>query len=166
VGWLPVALRALAVVQPLNGSVGYDRLVHHKDTRLQAYQFLQTPPGGLYAATYGPSLTWRSTLPRWRPDFYAKHPQQTWAEALDVPRARGIRYFLVDHSELDVFSPTIPELEAAIRQAGTPVGLFSPYRPGAHPRPVYDRVDDHFFPVGRFAGLERPGPLVAVYRLN
>jgi len=132
----------------------------------QVYQFLQTLPHGLDAATYGPSVTWRSTLPRWRPEFYAKHPAQTWAEALDHLRADGVRYFLIHHSPLDVFSPTIPELEAAVQRVGTPVRVFSPYRPGVQPPPVYDRVDAYFFPVGRFRGLERPGPLVNVYRLD
>jgi hypothetical protein len=166
VAWLPVTLGVLVLIEPLHSAMGYDHLVHHKDTRVQVYQFLRTVPDGLHAATYGPSVTWRSTLPRWRPEFYAKDPAQTWAEALELLRAHGVRYFLVHHSELDVFSPTIPELEAAVRQAGTLVRVFSPYHPGVHAQPVYDRVDAYFFPVGRFRGLERPGPLVVVYRLN
>jgi hypothetical protein len=160
------ALVAVAILEPLHSSLAYARLVHHVDTRVQALEFLRTLPGGTDAATYGPSVTWRSTVPRVPLTFYAKPPDQPWEAALTKLRSRGIRYVLIHHSHLDVFSPTIPELEIAIRRAGTLVREFTPYAPGTDPHPVYDRVDAHFFPIGRFSAVVRPGPLVQVYRLN
>lgn len=164
--WALAALAALAVLEPLHSSLAYARLVRHVDTRVQTYEFLRTVPRGLRAATYGPSVVWRSTLPRWRPTFYAKSPGQSWAEVLAILKSRGIHYVLIHHSALDVFSPPMPELEAEVERAGTLIREFSPYAPGSDPHPMYDRVDAHYFPIGAFGGVVRPGPLVRVYQLH
>jgi 4-amino-4-deoxy-L-arabinose transferase-like glycosyltransferase len=160
------ALSLLVVLEPLHAGVAYGRLVHRVDTRIQTRDFVETsfPPGTQYV-TYGPSVTWRSTIPRFLPNLYAKHPAQTWDEALQLLRTREVSYVIAHYSDLDVFSPTILELEQALHHL-TVVREFTPYEPGPAPHPVYDRVDAHFFPIGRFAGVRRPGPLVRVYRLD
>jgi hypothetical protein len=165
--WIVAGLGLLAVVEPVYASVAYARLVHRTDTRVQVYRFIRdTLPPGTQVATDGPSVTWRSTLPRFLPTMYAKSPGESWADGLAKLKTRGIRYFLAHHSELEVFSPTLPELEHALGQSGTLIREFSPYAPGAQPHPVYDRVDAHFFPIGGFRGVTQPGPLVRLYRLD
>ena len=169
--WVVAGLAALAVLEPLNAVRGYHRLVHHTDTRVEAFKFLSTglPPGNEGIATYGPDVVWRSTIPpggRWMPTVYAKHPQQTWGDVLGILKGRGDRYVLVHTSGLDVYSPPFPQLEASLRQSATLVREFSPNQEGARPRPVYDRADPYYFPVGRFEGLARPGPTIRVYHLD
>ncbi len=70
-------------------SVAYGRMVHHVDTRIQTYDFVRTsvPPGTEYVA-YGPSVTWRSTIPRFLPTMYAKHSQLTWTEVLKLLKVK------------------------------------------------------------------------------
>jgi Dolichyl-phosphate-mannose-protein mannosyltransferase len=165
--WVAAGLGLLAVVEPLAASAAYDRMVHQVDTRVQTREFiLASLPPGTKVATYGPSVTWRSTFPRFLPVMYAKHREQSWAEVLTVLKAKRIQYFLTHHSGLDVFSPTIPELQLAVHQSGTLIREFSPYEARALPHPVYDRVDAHYFPIGGFRGVMRPGPLVRLYRLE
>ena len=52
------------------------------------------------------------------------------------------------------------------RRSATLAQAFSPYKTRATPHPVYDRVDPYYFPIGGFAGVVRPGPLVRLYRLD
>lgn len=167
--WIATGIGLLVVVEPLSAAVAYGKLVHHTDTRVKAYRFIQTAlPPGTAVATYGPSVTWRSTIPRFQPILYAKPPEQSWAEALATLKARGVRYFLTHHSTLEVFSPTIPELELALRHSATLIQEFefSRAKVDASPRPVYDRVDPYYLPIGGFHGVKRPGPLVRLYRLD
>ncbi len=166
-GSVVATLGILAVAEPLHASLAYGRLVHHADTRVQAYEFIQAAlPPGSRVATYGPSETWRSTIPRFEPVMYSNESRQSWEEALAVLKARGIRYFLTHHSDLDVFSPTLPEIERAIRGSGTLIREFRPDKAHAPAHPVYDRDDPYYFPIGRFGGVSQPGPLVRLYRLD
>jgi len=167
-GWLVAGLAVAAVVEPLDAAASYGRMTRHADTRVEAYRFLSTalPPGDV--ATVGPSEVWRSTIPpngHWLPIFYARHPRQSWADVLAALRKQDSRYLLVHTAPVDVYSPTIPELEDALRRSARLVQVFSPYKPGAQPDPVYDRADPYYFPLGRFRGVVRPGPLVRIYHL-
>lgn len=58
------------------------------------------------------------------------------------------------------------ESEATLRRSATLVREFSPNRAGDHSRPVYDRADPYYFPVGRFSRLMRLGPTIRVYHLD
>ncbi len=165
--WVAAGLGLLAIVEPLYASAAYGRMVHHVDTRVRTDEFIRTSlPPGTVVATYGSDMTWRSTIPRFEPAMFSKDPDKSWAEIFVKLKARGIHYFLTHHSGLEVFSPTIPELELALLQSGTLIQEFSPYAPGTDPHPVYDRVDPHYFPIGGFRGVRRPGPLVRLYRLR
>ncbi len=165
--WVAAGLGFLAIVEPLYASAAYGRMVHHVDTRVRTDEFIRAwlPPGTVIA-TYGSDMTWRSTIPRFEPAMFAKDPDKSWAEIFVKLKTRKIVYFLTHHSGLDVFSPTIPELELALRRSGTLIQEFSPYEPGTRPHPVYDRVDPYYFPIGGFQGVKRPGPLVRLYRLE
>jgi hypothetical protein len=158
----------VGLLEPLGASVAYGRIRHHVDTRLEVLAYVASAlPPGTVVATYGPSVTWRSTMPRWAPEMYAKGDQQSWSEAFTVLKGRGIRYFMVHRSPLDVFSPEIPELDRAIQESATLIREFRPYKSGRPPSaPVFDRNDAFYFPIGGFRGVVRPGPLVQLYRLN
>jgi 4-amino-4-deoxy-L-arabinose transferase-like glycosyltransferase len=167
--WVVAGLAGLAVAEPLAAITAYSGMVHHTDTRVQAYRFLLTLPPDSDVATYGPSEVWRSTFPParfWGPTYYAKHPQQTWEDVFGALKAQGSNYLLVHTASLEAYSPTVPDLERALRHSAVLVQTFSPYRPGAEVHPVYDRADPFYFPVGRFRGVIRPGPLIRLYRLG
>ncbi len=165
--WVSVGLAALALLEPLHASTAYCRMTRHRDTRIHMSEYVNTAlPPTARVATYGPSVTWRSTMPQWLPTMYAKDPAQSWAEVLRALKSRGIQYVLVHQSPLDVFSPEIPELYQVIRQSATLVKAFSPYKRGAHPAPLFDRNDAYYFPIGQFSGVVRPGPFVQLYRLD
>jgi 4-amino-4-deoxy-L-arabinose transferase-like glycosyltransferase len=165
--WIMAGLTLLALLEPLQASVAYGRITHHRDTRIAALEYVREalPPGSV-VATYGPSVTWRSTIPRWWPQMYAKDPLQSWQDVFEVLKSRDTRYLLVHRSALDVFSPAIPELDRAIRESATLIREFRPYKLGTHPAPLFDRNDAYFFPIGGFRGVVRPGPLVQLYRLE
>jgi Dolichyl-phosphate-mannose-protein mannosyltransferase len=165
--WTMAGLILLALAEPLQASVAYGRIRHHVDTRIEVFDYTQTelPPGST-VATYGPSVTWRSTMPRWSPQMYAKDPQQSWPDVFKALKSRGTRYFIVHRSPLDVFSPEMPELDRAIRESATLIREFRPYRASSPSAPVYDRNDAYYFPIGGFRGIVRPGPLVQLYRLD
>jgi hypothetical protein len=164
--WTVAAIGVLAMLEPLHSATSYARMVQHVDTRVEAYEFLLTLPPESDVATYGPSEVWRSTIPRWQPSYYARHPRQTWPEVLAVLKARNIRYLLAHHSGLEVFSPALPELEAALRASATLVREFDPDRRGATPHAVYDGADPYYFPLGGWQGVVRPGPRIRLYRLD
>ena len=165
--WTLAGLAVLALLEPLQASIAYARVRHHVDTRLEALDYIRSSlPAGSRVATYGPSVTWRSTIPRWMPEMYAKQKRQTWPQVFEVLKSRGVQYFLVHRSALDVFSPELPELDHAIRESATLIREFRPYKTGSQPSPVFDRNDAYYFPIGGFRGIVRPGPLVQLYRLN
>jgi hypothetical protein len=164
--WVVTGLAVLVLGEPVYAAEAYSRLVNRVDTRVEAYRFLLTLPPHTAVATYGPRVTWQSTIPRWQPFSYAKDPRQSWMDVLSVLKARGYRYFLMHQSRLELFSPTFPELELALRHSATLIREFSPYRTGRAASPVYDTVDAYYFPIGGFRGVKRPGPLVRVYRLD
>jgi hypothetical protein len=165
--WAMAALVLLALVEPLGASIAYGRIHHHVDTRLEVLAYVQDAlPRGSVVATYGPSVTWRSTMPRWTPEMYAKDPRQSWPDAFRGLKSRGIRYFMIHRSPLDVFSPELPELDRAIHASATLIREFRPYKAGSPPSPVFDRNDAYYLPIGGFRGVVRPGPLVQLYRLD
>jgi hypothetical protein len=165
--WAAAGLCALVLVEPVYAGVAYGRLVHHPDTRVEAFLFLQDSlRTGTEAASWGPSETWRSTIPRFRPPLYAPDPPGNWVEVVKRMRADGVRYFLAHDSALDAFSPSSPELDAILRDSATLLRTFRPYRAGADPHPVYDWDDPYYFPISGFRGIKRPGPVVRLYRLH
>lgn len=46
------------------------------------------------------------------------------------------------------------------------VAQFDPFAAGERPAPVYDPTDAYYAPLAGFAALERPGPLIKIYRLR
>jgi 4-amino-4-deoxy-L-arabinose transferase-like glycosyltransferase len=165
-GWIAAGLGVLAVLEPVHAIGAYSGLVHHPDTRVQAYAFLRALPPGTQVAVYEPDVVWRSTIPSWRPAVYLDDPQHASPEVFADLKRQGIGYLLVHTSALAAVSPTVPELELALRRSATLAQAFSPYKTRATPHPVYDRVDPYYFPIGGFAGVVRPGPLVRLYRLD
>jgi hypothetical protein len=161
-----VGLSVLALIEPLSAAAAYIKLVRREDTRLTVYEFLETLPPGTRVASYGPRDVWGSTIPRIRVEMWPKRDDETWTQYVARERTSGVEYVLAHYSALEVFSPAIPELERVLRQSATLVLEVSPYEANVTPHPVYDWLDPHYFPMGRFQGIRHSGPLVRVYRLG
>jgi len=165
-----VALLALvAIVPTLDASLAYGRIVRHVDTRIKAYEFVQSAlPRGTPVATYGLPIIWNSTFPSLDVVHWEKLDGEDWTQSLNRLKELHVHYFLTHHSSLDVFSPDIPDLEAELRRSATQIAEFDFADPasGFRADPVYDVVDGFYLPIGRFRGVKRPGPLVRLYRLD
>ena len=165
-----VALLALAAVaEPLDASLAYGSIMRRADTRVKAYEFVRSElPTGTPIASYGLPIIWKSTLPSLEVVHWEKYNGERWEEALRRLKDNGVRYFLTHRSPLKVFSGDIPELEEALRRSATQIAEFdfADRASGFAPDPVYDVVDGFYLPIGGFRGVERPGPLVSLYRLD
>jgi 4-amino-4-deoxy-L-arabinose transferase-like glycosyltransferase len=159
----------VAIVPTLHASLAYGRIVRHADTRIKAYEFVQsTLPAGTPVASYGQPIIWNSTFPSLEVFHWEKLDGESWAQSLTRLKELHVRYFLTHHSSLDVFSPDMPDLEAVLRRSATPIAEFDFADPsgGLRPQPVYDVVDGFYLPIGGFRGVKRPGPLIRLYRLD
>jgi hypothetical protein len=81
-------------------------------------------------------------------------------------KARGIDYVVTQESPLRTFGAVDERMGEILGRHATPLAVFDPFAPGASPRPVYDPIDAFFVPLAGFAGVERPGPKITVYRLD
>lgn len=161
-------LATLAAAAPLEASIAWGRIVRHLDTRVEAYEFVRGMLGGAPVASYGPPVIWTSTLPGLGVVHYEKGRSESWSDVVRRAHADGVRYFLTHDSPLDLFSPALPDLDAALAASGTPIAEFDFADPARQPRPCprYDVVDGFYFPIAGFSGVERPGPRIRVYRLD
>ncbi|MSS72244.1 MAG: hypothetical protein EXS64_12250 [Candidatus Latescibacteria bacterium] len=81
-------------------------------------------------------------------------------------RSRGISYVVTQESPLRTYARMDEGMRAILEAHATPVAVFDPFSPGSSPRPVYDSIDAFFVPMAGFSGVERPGPKIAIYRLD
>ena len=63
------------------------------------------------------------------------------------------------------YSQIDPALEGQLAKHATLVRRFYPFD-GPVKTPVFDPIDAYYVPVAGFAGVQRPGPVLNVYRLN
>lgn len=102
--------------------------------------------------------------------FYtAERVPEGWVEmSYDwaVLRDRGIDYVVTQESPLRAFAAVDERMRGTLEAHAAPLAVFDPFAPGSSPRPVYDPIDAFFVPMAGFAGVERPGPKITIYRLD
>jgi hypothetical protein len=154
---LAAALMAvLLLADPLYRVVRLNRLLSREDTRVTARRWLDT-----YVAPPGPIMSRESKALRWgRPALEDRYEVVAYGNRL--ARRRAAPWALLAESPTG-YIPWAPEIDAVLREVGTVVAVFDPYRPGA--RPVYDPHDAFFVPVSGFEGVNVPGPRITIYRL-
>ncbi len=79
-------------------------------------------------------------------------------------RAAGIAW-IVTHEHPLVYSQVDPLLKRQLEEEAVLAQCFDPFR-GAWSDLVYDPLDAYYAPVAGSAAVERPGPLIRVYRLD
>ena len=83
---------------------------------------------------------------------------------LTLLRAAGIAW-VVTHEHPLAYSQVDPFLKQRLEEEAVLVRCFDPFQ-GSWSDLVYDPFDAYYVPVAGSAAVERPGPLIRVYRLN
>jgi hypothetical protein len=163
---LVAALVALAVAAPsLVASVASDRLLARLDTRVLASEWLgeHVPKGSAVAVLGTRFWIWGAPrLPVGARPISLKTPE-------DVASARRLD-FVVTH-EHALFSSRVDE---AVWRALAPFAeLVAEFDPnalaadgGSLVEPVFENADAYYVPIADFDAVERPGPLVRIYRMR
>lgn len=154
--WAATAMTLMALAPSLGRAVALDRLLGRADTRTLARQWMEThlQPGTI---VYSPAVTpWRllHALPEPSPGTFR------YAAARDG--APPGAYVLVAEHVLVHARPPTAALRAQLRGA---TQLFDLNPVGEAGNPRYELWDAFFVPLAGFAGVERPGPRLRLYRL-
>ena len=163
---LPVRARVVALVfaavtfsaEPLARSAAIVQLLGTRDTRLLASDWFEANvPREAVVVSWGTPprvhADWGGIPRGGRPTHRNLSPEKWETE--------NVRY-VVWHSYPLAYSslPPPPELEAMV-----PVAVFDPWT-GPGDRPVLEPMDAFYLPLARLDGLERPGPRIAIYRVE
>ncbi len=78
---------------------------------------------------------------------------------------RGVGWVVTLEHPL-LYSQVDAELARQLESQAVLMARFDPFVAGEHSPPVYDPIDAYYAPLAGFAALERPGPLIRIYRLK
>ncbi|MCX8037740.1 MAG: phospholipid carrier-dependent glycosyltransferase [Candidatus Sumerlaeia bacterium] len=143
-------------------SVRQDHLLAQTDTRVLARQWLaeNLPPHSIVGV---PMDWWNDYYPYGKPTlpvgsrYVPVRPQEV--------RPRGIRFVLIDQSELRLYS-NHPDWEHWPKANGRLLFEISPYaEPVWKGRILYDQLDAFYLPLNRFGLFTRPGPVIRIYEV-
>jgi hypothetical protein len=77
--------------------------------------------------------------------------------------ADGVAWFLTTEHALEAYSPALDAPERSYLEAHAT--LAAEFAPGDGKDAVYDPADAFYVPMAGFAGVERPGPRIRIWRL-
>lgn len=189
------ALAFCALAEPLYAALSITRLQTASDTRLQAVEWIeQHLPSGAICCNFGgwagdvpvdtvEELWWkinhyerlwgRDAMDRMRPFLlesgpshsffsYAIHPGNRHYEQGSMAAARELDCsYVIVHEHALAYSTLDSTFLHVLAERGERVARFS--QPG---HAVYDPIDGHYMPIGKFAALQRTGPAIEVWRLR
>jgi hypothetical protein len=151
----------LALILPsAHASVATDRLLSTKDTRQQAAEWLlgNAPAGSaVHVSSYwGQPFYGASQRPPYATGdrLVDSFQQGRFTDRFDVGGAGSPCFMLVESG---------PPWQAPVPHTDPPpAAVFQPYI-GPPPRDsVYDPIDSFYLPISGFAGIQRPGPSIAI----
>jgi 4-amino-4-deoxy-L-arabinose transferase-like glycosyltransferase len=154
-----VGLALAALAPPLYDSIAFDRVLGREDTRSLASGWIRDnlPEGAAIMVSEGYGA------PRIPPG----HPVRSVGSRLGAVREGerdGYTYLVThEHPALYRYSRIDGSLRKRLESAEL-AASFSPFREGDLPR--YDELDAFYVPYERPGSVERPGPLVSIWRLR
>ena len=77
---------------------------------------------------------------------------------------RSVQYVVTQEAPLRDFAAVEDRMRRFLEAHASREALFDPFSPGS--LPIYDPLDAFFVPLAGFDGVDRPGPRIAIYRLN
>ncbi len=84
----------------------------------------------------------------------------------DIDRLRQEEIeWVITHEHPLAYSQVDPAFKEELEREAVLVRRFNPFS-GRAESPVYDPVDAYYVPLAGYAGVERPGPSIQIYRLS
>jgi hypothetical protein len=155
-----LGLAFAAALPPLFDSIALDSVLGREDTRSLAFSWIgeNLPPGTpvLVSRGYGaPPI----------PSGYPVRNVDFRLAAVRDGEREGFEYLVThEHSALYRFSRIDESLRRRLESA-TLLARFEPIRDGRAPG-LYDELDAFYVPYQRPGSVERPGPVVSIWRLK
>jgi 4-amino-4-deoxy-L-arabinose transferase-like glycosyltransferase len=158
--WIPLALFAAGALPNLSTSLAFDRLLSREDTRSLARQWIQDElaPGTRIQVSSGYGA------PRVPPGFPIRRVGPRLAAVREAERDGFGVLVTHEHPALERFSRVDRSLSRRLDSSAL-LRRFDPFVPG-HAPGIYDALDAFYLPYAQFDGVERPGPIVSVWRLS
>ena len=158
------AVLAIAASNPLQRLIASNQLSGEVDTRQLARQWIESNVPAQDA------LVIRGRLKYSRPQL----PNRAFVDFRQFERARRMNrrrydtaWVIVDRHEIAAYSPPPPPpIERILEEEGRVVATFSPFREGDSGEAVFDQSDAFYLPVAGFEAMVRPGPEIAIYRVE
>jgi hypothetical protein len=155
-----LGLAFVAALPPLLDSIALDRVLGREDTRALAFSWIgkNLPPGTpvLVSGGYG------------APPVPPGYPVRVVGFRLGAVRdgeREGFLYLVThEHSALHRFSRIDESLRRRLESASL-LARFEPFREGTAPG-LYDELDAFYVPYQEPGSIERPGPVVSIWRLR
>ena len=88
-----------------------------------------------------------------------------WTTHSTALLAREGVFWIVTHEHPLVYSRIDPVFLAQLERDAVPVKSFNPFKEGKD-IPTYDPIDAYYVPLAGFGAVERPGPLLKIWRLQ
>jgi hypothetical protein len=155
-----MALFATALVPPVLSSVAFDRLLSRQDTRTLASRWIaeNLPAGTAIAISAGYGA----------PGVPPGYPTRLVGSRLGAVRQAerdGFDYLVThEHPALRRFSRVDESLRRRLETATLRM-RFDPFLREGRPS-IYDALDAFYVPYAGFGAVERPGPIVSIWRLS
>jgi hypothetical protein len=154
-----VGVALAALVPPLYDSIAFDRVLGREDTRSLASAWIRDHLADdaaiMVSEGYG------------APRIPSGHPVRSVGFRLGAVREgerEGYNYLVThEHPALYRYSRIDESLEKRLESASL-LARFSPFREGER-SPRYDELDAFYLPYERPGSVDRPGPIVSIWRL-
>lgn len=161
----PASLAALLLLPSAYASVMTDRLLSQPDTRQLAGAWLlrSTPPGaGLEVSSYWSQPFYDAGEAERRPLHPLYLSGDPVADSFELGRYSD--HFAIDQPQADCYSFLASEAPDQGPPPAPDAHALARFSPGNSAAAVYDPYDSFYLPVWGFAGLDRPGPAIAILR--
>ena len=154
-----LGLALVAIGPPLYDSVSFDRVLGRKDTRAQASAWIEE-----HLASGTPMMVSEGYgAPRIPPGFRVRNVGFRLGAVREGERAGFTHLVTHEHPALYRYSRIDESLEKRLESAVL-LARFDPIRLGES-KPLYDELDAFYLPYERPGSVERPGPVVSIWRL-